>query len=81
MIAAPYLVLVWLYAPHKIWVGSVSTKGEGSTWLMNNLHGSGTNQRQQEEIHVDSVMHSLGGLPLHLFNELHEGKLELGRHR
>lgn len=72
MTAVPFLVLVWLYAPHKIWVGSVSTKYK-EVLGDKNLYGSGANQRQQEEIHVDSVMHNLGGLPLHLFNELHEG--------
>jgi len=37
--------------------------------------------RKTYQSHVHSVMHNLGGLPLHLFNELHEGLLELGRHR
>lgn len=72
--AVPYLVLVWLYASHKIWVGSVRARWKEVFYHLGL-------KPITEEIHVDSVIHNLGGLPLHLFNELHKGLLELGRHR
>lgn len=46
--AVPYLVLVWLYASHKIWVGSVSTKWTEVLYhsVIKTVHVSETNHRR-----------------------------------
>lgn len=53
VIAVLYLVLIWLYASHKIWVGSVSTKWKEVVGDRKTYMGL---KPITEEIHVDSAI-------------------------